>query len=148
MSRSKTAGRLLRHKHADILTCLFRVGLSALFCAGPICHNNVKVVAQQEAPLAVQYFDVNKEGEVGLEVEARSPGASWARKGAEAAALLIEVDGIYNQDLLLWAGDPPFHYRVLLGRLARQTYRYHKLNRSAPLLAASDSALIAPDSSR
>ena len=32
--------------------------------------------------------------EVGLDIEARSPGASWARQGAEAAALLVSVDGL------------------------------------------------------
>jgi hypothetical protein len=58
-----------------------------------------------------------EEMEVGLEIEARSPGASWAREGAEAAALLVSVDGVYNQDLLLWAGDELFPYRVMLGHL-------------------------------
>ena len=57
--------------------------------------------------------------EVGLEINARSPGASWQREGAEAAALLISVDGVYNQDLLLWAGDELFQYRVMLGHLTR-----------------------------
>jgi hypothetical protein len=59
------------------------------------------------------------ETEVGLEIEARCPGGSWARPGAEAAAILILVDGEYNQDLLLWAGDEFFRYRVLLGRLSK-----------------------------
>lgn len=70
-------------------------------------------------PLAAETFNLTKDMEVGLEIEARSSGASWARKGAEAAALLISVDGIYNQDLMLWAGDESFHYRVMLGRFNR-----------------------------
>ena len=57
--------------------------------------------------------------EVGLEILARSPGASWMRKGAEASAILISVDGKYNQDLLLWAGDELFAYRVMLGRFPK-----------------------------
>jgi hypothetical protein len=61
---------------------------------------------------------LSRDTEVGLEIEARSPGASWARTGAEASAITIEVDGEYSQDLLLWAGDCPFIYRVMLGRLA------------------------------
>ena len=73
---------------------------------------------QQEPALADRTFEVSEQTEVGLEIEASSPGASWATKGAEAAALVIEVDGKYNQDLLLWAGDSPFIYRVMLGRLA------------------------------
>ena len=69
--------------------------------------------------LATETFNLTEEIEVGLEIEARSPGASWGREGAEAAALLVSVDGVYNQDLLLWAGDEFFPYRVMLGRLTR-----------------------------
>ncbi len=76
-------------------------------------------ISQLPKPLAAETFDLTEEMEVGLEIEARSPGASWAREGAEAAALLISVDGAYNQDLLVWAGDEMFHYRVMLGRLPR-----------------------------
>ncbi len=61
--------------------------------------------SQPTTALATETFIVAEETEVGLEIEARSPGASWAREGAEAAAVLISVDGEYNQDLLLWAGD-------------------------------------------
>ena len=70
-------------------------------------------------PLATEVFNLTENMEVGLEIEARSPGASWVRKGSEAAALLISVDGKYNQDLLLWAGDELFRYRIMLGRLPR-----------------------------
>lgn len=76
-------------------------------------------VVQVPKPLVTEAFNLTEDTEVGLELEARSPGASWARQGAEAAALLISVDGIYNQDLLLWAGDELFNYRVALGRLTR-----------------------------
>ena len=68
-------------------------------------------------PLATETFQLTEDMEVGLEIEAQAPGASWARKGAEASALLISVDGTYNQDLLLWAGDEFFKYRVMLGSL-------------------------------
>ena len=68
-------------------------------------------------PLATETFQLTEDMEVGLEIEAKAPGASWARKGAEASALLISVDGTYNQDLLLWAGDEFFKYRVMLGSL-------------------------------
>ncbi|MCA1629088.1 MAG: hypothetical protein LC785_06900 [Acidobacteria bacterium] len=69
--------------------------------------------------LASETFNLTEESEVGLEIVARSPGASWARKGAEASALLVSVDGAYNQDVLLWAGEESYPYRVMLGRLAR-----------------------------
>ena len=76
-------------------------------------------ISQLPKPLASEAFNLTENMEVGLEIEARSPGASWAREGAEAAALLVSVDGIYNQDLLLWAGDEFFSYRVMLGHLTR-----------------------------
>src|SRR5215207_6584515 len=46
-------------------------------------------------------------------------GAPWARKGSEAAALVVLVDGAYNQDVLLWAGEDFYEYRVMLGRLPK-----------------------------
>jgi len=76
-------------------------------------------VPRSPKPLASETFNLREALEVGLEIEARSPDASWSRKGSEAAALLVYVDGVYNQDLLLWAGDEPFQYRVMLGRLSR-----------------------------
>jgi hypothetical protein len=75
--------------------------------------------SQLPKALATETLNLPEEMEVGLVIEARSPGASWAREGAEAAALLVSVDGVYNQDLLLWAGDELFNYRVMLGRLAK-----------------------------
>src|SRR5437667_4297025 len=74
---------------------------------------------QSATALATHTFNLREETEVGLEIEARSPGASWAREGAEAAAVLVSVDGLYNQDLLLWAGDELFQYRVMLGHLTK-----------------------------
>lgn len=74
-------------------------------------------------PIAVESFDLAGDAEVGLEIEARSPGASWSRKGAEAAALIVSVDGAYNQDLLLWAGEESFRYRVTLGRLPKGKHK-------------------------
>ena len=71
------------------------------------------------APLAVESVELKEDAEVALEVEARAPGASWARKGSEAAALVVTVDGAYNQDVLLWAGEGFYNYRVLLGRLPK-----------------------------
>ena len=65
--------------------------------------------SQVPKPLATETFKLTEDMEVGLEINARSPGASWEREGAEAAALLISVDGVYNQDLLLWAGGELFH---------------------------------------
>jgi hypothetical protein len=76
-------------------------------------------ISQASEALASEPLNLSEDAEVGLEIEARSPGGSWARPGAEAAALLVSVDGVYNQDLLLWAGDEFFRYRILLGRLSK-----------------------------
>ncbi|HVF27405.1 MAG TPA: hypothetical protein VM943_04120 [Pyrinomonadaceae bacterium] len=95
-----------------------------LFCFAPATAQELSPCAprpmiSQAPPLAAESFQLASEAEVGLEIRARSPGASWAVKGAEAAAIVIEVDGRYNQDLLLWGGDKPFTYRVMLGRFPR-----------------------------
>jgi len=100
------------------LNCFFL--LLIVICSSLANHT----AATQKKPqppesLASETFNLTNDMEVGLEIQARSPGASWAREGEEAAALLISVDGNYNQDLLLWAGDELFAYRVMLGRLAK-----------------------------
>ena len=92
-------------------------------CASPYAaraQNPCAPAAPKTAqPLAAETFDLAEGGEVGLEIEARSPGANWGRAGSEAAALTVLVDGAYNQDLLLWAGEESFKYRVTLGRLPK-----------------------------
>ncbi|HEX8187770.1 MAG TPA: hypothetical protein VF586_05430, partial [Pyrinomonadaceae bacterium] len=75
------------------------------------------------APLASETVELKDEGEVVLEFEARSPGASWARSGAEAAALAVTVGGAYSQHVLLWAGEEFYRYRVLLGRLPKGSHK-------------------------
>ena len=95
------------------------------------------------APLSSRELTLSKEAEVELEIEARSLGASWAIKGAEAAALLLEVDGQYNQDLILWAGDSPFVYRVLLGRLAAGRHQISvKMNPARSAAGAQKAAVL------
>src|SRR3989475_9304150 len=108
-------------------TTLQALGLSLLILAfvytSPNTYGTHPTATQSSSqlpkPLSSEAFNLAEDMEVGLEIEARSPGASWARKGAEASALIISVDGSYNQDLLLWAGDESSHYRLMLGRLAR-----------------------------
>ncbi|MBV9928458.1 MAG: hypothetical protein JOZ96_25810 [Acidobacteria bacterium] len=75
------------------------------------------------APLASEAVVSGGGEEFALEIEARSPGASWARAGAEAAALVVTVDGAYNQHVLLWAGEGFYNYRLLLGRLPKGRHR-------------------------
>jgi len=93
--------------------------LSLLIYTSTAMWLSAQNTSQASEALASESLNLAEDMEVGLEIEARSPDASWARPGAEAAALLVLVDGVYNQDLLLWAGDELFRYRVLLGRLSK-----------------------------
>lgn len=56
------------------------------------------------------------ESEIGLFVKASVRGASWQKKGAEAAVLTVFVDGKYNQDAVLFVGAKVFEYQMLLGK--------------------------------
>src|SRR6185295_12332104 len=105
MLRSKTIALANSSRPA-----LFLLALLCLFCKSP--------AAVGQSVLSSRSFELRSPSDVGLELTASSPGASWARKGAEAAAIVVEVDGEYNQDLLLWAGDRAFSYRLSLGKLA------------------------------
>jgi hypothetical protein len=104
-----------------------RVRLSLLILLTAVCapmaaraqNPCAPALPKTPGPLAVDTFELPRDLEISLEIEARSPGASWARKGSEAAALVITVDGVYNQDVLLWAGEDFYKYRVMLGRLPK-----------------------------
>jgi hypothetical protein len=114
----KTSVRLCSRLTRLCVALLFTCGCASLQAAraqNPCSPEAPKTAA----PLAAESFTLAGDAEVGLEIEARSPGANWGREGAEAAALTVLVDGAYNQDLLLWAGDGAFKYRVALGRLAK-----------------------------
>ncbi len=68
--------------------------------------------------LVEKKFRFEAEAEALLTLKASSPGASWATEGAEAAVVTVEVDGKYQQDMILFGGAETFTYRALLGRLA------------------------------
>lgn len=60
-------------------------------------------------------FRVETEAEVLLDLRATAPHTSWGEAGSEAAAATVSVDGQYNQDVFLFAGERAFTYQVLLG---------------------------------
>lgn len=66
--------------------------------------------------LTEKSFRLDAEAEAVLNLQAASPGANWAVKGSEAATVTIEVDGKYNQNVILFGGAQNFAYHVLLGR--------------------------------
>jgi len=64
-----------------------------------------------------QSFTVNSEAETMLDLTAVAPHTSWGQPGNEAAVATLFVDGKYNQDIFLFAGERSFTYRVMLGHL-------------------------------
>ena len=62
-------------------------------------------------------FDAPRSGEALLTMRALAPGADWGEPGRESAVVTVKVDGRYNQDVVLFHGDEPFDYQVLLGPL-------------------------------
>lgn len=53
-----------------------------------------------------------------LELTASCAGCDWGRRGSEAAALAVELDGRYSSHLVLARGAAPASYRALLGPVA------------------------------
>jgi hypothetical protein len=92
--------------------------VSAAFVPRIIQAEDLRQVGTVEE-LRREQIEIKQAGEVGLEIEARCPGASWAIPNQEGAALLISVDGAQKQDLLLYGGGQQFTYRVLLGHLEK-----------------------------
>jgi hypothetical protein len=80
--------------------------------------------------IASEKASLNRTAEVSLTIVASSQ-TSWRQKGAEAAAVTVFVDGKYNQDLLLFAGDEglgadrtkSFNYEVFIGALDKGDHK-------------------------
>jgi hypothetical protein len=84
-------------------------------------------------------FRVDAESEVLVELRAQVPGANWGERGREAAVLTIVLDGRYQQDVILFAGETPFRYSFHLGRVRPGTHTVRVLwnrARSAPRVSA------------
>ena len=96
-------GKLVEHK-PERLTLLRVVLAVGFFC--------VSIPAQS---LLEKSFRVETEAEVLLDLRASAPHTSWGEAGSEAAVATVFVDGQYNQDIFLFAGERAFAYQVLLG---------------------------------
>ncbi len=92
-----------------------------------LCSNVVFAVCDQEPKIEnagkiLKELKIRKnrgksaESEIGLSVEASVKGASWEKKDSEAAVLTVFVDGKYNQDVILFAGENLFEYQMFLGK--------------------------------
>ena len=69
-------------------------------------------------PASVE-FTAKRPGEALLDMRALAPGTDWQRAGQESAVVRLELDGDYNQDVVLFEGERPFDYRVSLGPVRR-----------------------------
>jgi hypothetical protein len=96
--------RFAEHK-SQWLTLLTTVLVVGFFCGTAPAQS-----------LLEKNFSVKTEAEVLLDLKASAPGTSWGNAGSEAAVATVMVDGQYNQDIFLFAGERSFAYRVLLGR--------------------------------
>ncbi len=84
-------------------------------------------------------FTLAAEGEAQLALTALSPNADWAVKGREAATVTINVDGAYQQDVMLFGGAAAFTYQLSLGKLAAGKHQLqitHNAQQSAPQAGA------------
>jgi len=70
-----------------------------------------------------QTITVPEDGQVVLSLRASAPGASWQRQGAEAATVSVHVDGAYRADVVLFRGETPHTYDVLLGQMSKGSHR-------------------------
>src|SRR5438270_12695973 len=70
-------------------------------------------------------FVVNTSGEAVADIVSSSPGSSWQKPGAEAAVATIELDGAYNQDLVIDRGAASQTYSVFLGPIPSGRHRLH-----------------------
>jgi hypothetical protein len=65
---------------------------------------------------------LSQDGEAVLSLRASAPGTAWNRPQAQAATISVHPDGIYKADVVLFRGETPFAYEVLVGHLSRGTH--------------------------
>jgi hypothetical protein len=84
------------------------------------------LAASRPAGAATDFpFVLNTSGEAVADIMASSPGSSWQKTGAEAAVATIELDGSYDQDVVIHRGPDQQTYSVFLGPIAAGRHRLH-----------------------
>jgi hypothetical protein len=106
----------------SLIFSLFFTILNSIFafaqCATePTIEQTGKIVAARDFTVK------DAPGEMILTLEAAARDTSWAKVGAEGAALTVFVDGKYNQDIILFAGAEKFAYPVALGNFERGKHK-------------------------
>ncbi len=73
---------------------------------------------QQSGDTTKTTFVAKKGGEALLDLTASAPGTDWGKAGSESAVVTVTLDGKYNQDVVLFAGEQSFTYQLALGTVS------------------------------
>jgi hypothetical protein len=73
---------------------------------------------QQSGDVTKTTFVAKKGGEALLDLTASAPGTDWGKPGSESAVVTVRLDGKYNQDVVLFAGEQRFTYQLALGTVS------------------------------
>ncbi|MBM3764972.1 MAG: response regulator [Acidobacteria bacterium] len=68
------------------------------------------LLAAAIAPAAT--FDLARAGDAVLDLELEAPGKDWTKSGSESALADVIIDGKVNQQIMVYAGATPHHYKV------------------------------------
>src|SRR4051794_26185861 len=101
------------HMPRVLLTAL--VLLLALLPAATAAQ--AKAPAQPEGPAKTTFIAKKGGGEALLDLTASAPGTDWGKSGSESAVVTVTLDGEYNQDVVLFAGEEQFTYQLALGTI-------------------------------
>ena len=94
-------------------------------------------------PLAAETlpFTLAQSGEAVAEIEMSSPGANWAKAGAEASMVDVRVDDGPAFQVMLFAGETRYAYPVFLGALKGGEHRL-SIERNAKFSAQGTAAKV------
>ncbi|HIC94028.1 MAG TPA: hypothetical protein EYP09_07250 [Anaerolineae bacterium] len=96
----------------------------SLACAArEVAEVKVEGLLNAANPTSEHEINLEADGEAALILTAYGPGTSWERKGAEAAVISVHVDEVHKADVVLFRGEKPHDYPVLLGPLTRGKHR-------------------------
>jgi hypothetical protein len=87
--------------------------LAALLAAVPTL-----AAPQQSGDTTTTTFVARKSGEALFDLTASAPGTDWGKTGSESAVVTVTLDGKYNQDVVLFAGEQRFTYQLALGTVS------------------------------
>lgn len=103
-----------------VLSLLLLLSSLVLSVAGQ-CEAEPKFAISDKSIIKSTQFTVDEPSEVNLTVAAKAAGSSWLKKGVEAPVVTIFINGEYNQDVIMFAGenDRAFPYKIALGELGK-----------------------------